>query len=329
MNSTINSMFITSAQSRAILGLSLACGIGLMATSSMGFAAIPLAATEVSMFCEVQAGGYAFDQTINVAEPFAQATACNLTTSGTYWGEPVNAHAEGYASAGFGPGIPQIGLATVSAQISTYDGKAEAIFGASTQYFFEIQPISTVPGTAPALLPVLFSAHGEGSSGRSGYGISRSQGVVNLVGNGLSYPDGYSDFYFEVVDETAYDPIDEEYLGGGFDTTKFLNLYSNSTYQVVLSASCYTWAAPVGQSAAASVGCFAQVDPFITFNQAAFDAQMGENTFRLDEYYTFVYSQNLPIPEPEPYAMMLAGLGLVGFAARRRWTFNAVSLADR
>ncbi len=67
------------------------------------------------------------------------------------------------------------------------------------------------------------------------------------------------------------------------------------------------------------MNCFAQVDPFISFDQAAFDALMGENTFRLDEYYSFVYSENLPIPEPGPYAMMLAGLGLVGFAARRRY----------
>lgn len=313
MNNEINSQYVSSGQSRAGFCLSMACGIGLMATPSISDAAIPLATTQVAKLCELKAGGYAFDQEGNVEQPFAQSTACDLTVP--------DAHAEGYASAGFGPGIPQIGLTTTSAQISTYDGIAEANFVASTQYFFEIQPIGTVPGTAPALLPVLFSAHGEGSSWRSGYGTSRSQGFANLVGNGLSYPDGYSDFYLEVDDEIAYDPIDEESLVGGFDTTKFLNLYTNSTYQVVISAACSTWAGPVGQSAAASVNCFAQVDPFISFDQAAFDAQMGADTFRLDDYYAFVYSENLPIPEPESYAMMLAGLGLVGFAARRRYRF--------
>jgi len=258
------------------------------------------------MFCEVLTElGYDSEQTINVAEPFAQATACNLTAPA--------AHAEGFASAGFGPGIPQVGLTTVSAQSSGY---SEAHFSASTLYFFEIQPVSPAPGNAPPVLPVLFSAHGEGSIWRSGPGISRSQGLVNLFGNGLSYTDGYSDFYFEVVDEILGDPIDEESLAGGFDTTKFLNLYPGSTYGVTIGAACSTWS-----GAESSVNCFTQVDPFIGFDQAAFDAQMGENTFQLDEYYTFVYSQNLPIPEPETYALMLAGLSLVGFAARRRYRF--------
>jgi hypothetical protein len=31
-----------------------------------------------------------------------------------------------------------------------------------------------------------------------------------------------------------------------------------------------------------------------------------------------LYVQAVPVPEAETYAMMLAGLGLVGFAARRR-----------
>ncbi len=33
-------------------------------------------------------------------------------------------------------------------------------------------------------------------------------------------------------------------------------------------------------------------------------------------YYT--YLNPVPIPEPETYAMMLAGLGMLGFTAKRR-----------
>ena len=41
----------------------------------------------------------------------------------------------------------------------------------------------------------------------------------------------------------------------------------------------------------------------------------GEN-----EFYGEFYTAPAPVPEPETYALMLAGLGLVGFAARRRAT---------
>lgn len=63
------------------------------------------------------------------------------------------------------------------------------------------------------------------------------------------------------------------------------------------------------------MGCSAAADPTVEFDQASFDAQMGTSTFALNEYYEFAYSANLPVPEPETYAMMLAGLGLL--SARR------------
>ena len=37
---------------------------------------------------------------------------------------------------------------------------------------------------------------------------------------------------------------------------------------------------------------------------------------------TYVTSQVAPVPEPETYAMMLAGLGLLGVMARRRKTLQ-------
>jgi hypothetical protein len=43
----------------------------------------------------------------------------------------------------------------------------------------------------------------------------------------------------------------------------------------------------------------------------AANVRWREVTLTLDQ-------QTAPIPEPETYAMMLAGLGLLGFAARRR-----------
>jgi hypothetical protein len=102
----------------------------------------------------------------------------------------------------------------------------------------------------------------------------------------------------------------------GFDSAMPVNLYANYTYSVQVYALCEATVIGTGTSV-----CSAMVDPFIGFDQATFDAQMGPNTFALDQYYQFVFSPNLPVPEPETYALMLAGLGLVGFAARRRHRF--------
>ena len=44
----------------------------------------------------------------------------------------------------------------------------------------------------------------------------------------------------------------------------------------------------------------------------------GGNDFAVDDIFFGTQSTVNPVPEPETYAMLLAGLGLLGFAARRR-----------
>jgi hypothetical protein len=56
---------------------------------------------------------------------------------------------------------------------------------------------------------------------------------------------------------------------------------------------------------------------------------LSEATFTLDPaiYYTFVSVEGVaaPIPEPETYAMLLAGLALLGFVTRKRRTTTAAA----
>jgi hypothetical protein len=267
--------------------------------------AINPAKTTVSKRCEVQAGGYDLDQYSSAFQEYDQATSCNISVSGTWQYSFVNASAEGYAHADFGPGIPQIGTATAGAEIDTYNGKSEANFVANVVYYFEIQPIKVVPDTPPTFIPVLFSARGEGYSHRVGYGLSTSYGVVHLTGDGLDFDDARFEFEAYVVDETAYDSVDEEYQEDGFEDTRHLNLPRNHTYYTVnVHASCKTWAGPVGQEASATVDCFAEVGPSsIIFDQSTFDAMMGTETFVLEEYYKFVFSENLPLQPKRPKFM--------------------------
>jgi len=291
--------------------------VAAIAGSVSVHAAVPLATTQVGKRCEVISGPYAYDQYSSPVEVFEQATACLL--------QVPNGSAQGGASAGFGPPIPQVGIATAAANVSAYEAVSEADLAASVLYHFEIQPIDpgALPGTAPGMLPVAFSASGEGAAFRSGYGLARSQGEVNLFGNGLTYPDGFFRFEASVADEIAYDPVDDEYQAASFSETRFLNLYVNDTYNVTLSAACSTWVGPVGQNAPASAGCTAQVDPHIRFDQAAFDLQMGDQTFVLDDYYRFAFSQNLPVPEPAVLPLMGAGLAAVALVIRRRREVSA------
>jgi hypothetical protein len=107
-----------------------------------------------------------------------------------------------------------------------------------------------------------------------------------------------------------YNNVSNGRRDASFNGSVPIDLYTGSEYGVQVAAACY--------AAGSSASCSAWVDPFFAFDQAAFDQQMGNDTFALNEYYQFVFSPNVPVPEPETYALMLAGLGLVGFVVRRR-----------
>lgn len=294
-----------------ISSLITAAFVGLMASPSA--MAVQLATTAVGKLCEVQATPEAFtDQLGNFPSTNAlSTTSCNLTASGstTYLGLPVNtyAHAEGSASAGFGI-LPQIGLTSVIASANSTYGSANAGFSSHVQFYLEIQPIGTLPGTAPSLIPILLSASGAGSAVASDNSLATTLGVVDIYGAGLA---GATDeFSFEKRN------LANGTWGDSFDGSVSIDLYTGSAYGVLVEAACSITS--LGSATGTSGSCSAWVDPSFAFDQASFDQQMGNDTFALNEYYQFAFSPNVPVPEPETYAMLLAGLGLVGALARRR-----------
>lgn len=300
--------------SRPVLGVAVVLATSSFLSPSPVYAApISLATTQVSKLCEVQAGGYDIDQLGNVPQPYAQATVCNISSSGTvpYTNAASSASAEGYASAGFGPGIPQVGTTSAGAQAASIYGTGKAYFSSAVQYFFEIQSINTVPGTASSLLPILFGARGEGYAqvdgiGAEGYGggFARSRLIVDLYGSPLLTETEFGFDYYQ---------SEQGNQGGSFNDTKSMNLYSNYTYTVGMAAACE--AVAIFGSAGGSARCTAWGDPSITFDQAAFDVLMGKDTYNLNEYYDIAFSANaVPIPS----AVWLFGSGLIGLIGLAR-----------
>ena len=120
---------------------------------------------------------------------------------------------------------------------------------------------------------------------------------------------------------TASEPSVMTFLNGGVDYISFL-WGSPDIYNVLTVTS--TGGAPQSFSAA-GLG-FAVTDGNQTFSQyVQFTASAGSkitsfsysNVPATDAFETANYSIT-PIPEPQTYALLLAGLGAVGFVARRR-----------
>jgi hypothetical protein len=120
---------------------------------------------------------------------------------------------------------------------------------------------------------------------------------------------------------TTTEPSTVMFIGGGVDYVSFLwgspDLYNTLT--VVTTAGDYVFsAAGLGFSVTNGDQSFSQ---YVQFQADAGTDILGlefANSPSIDAFEVANFSVTAPVPEPETYALMLAGLAAVGFIGRRR-----------
>jgi hypothetical protein len=286
--------------------------------------AVPVATTQVLHTCEVSGDDtYFFGAPLPTA---VQHTECSLDSSGTGPYGAYTEHAEGRAVADLGTTAGAIGVTTAKTLAYSDNGIAESYTYAGVSFYFHIELIGGPPVPGISAIPILMSAAGVGQAEREGYGIVDAYGLVQASGGNLDSDDARFEFRAYVVDETAFDDSNYyEDITDSFDESKSLNLLLAGVYTVTTSARCSSWVAPIGgQSEGAIARCSGWVDPMFSFDQAAFDSQMGEDTFALADYYRLVFSANIPrsppspMPVPSSIALFAAGLLALTLSRQRR-----------
>ena len=198
----------------------------------------------------------------------------------------------------FGPVIPKIGIVDTTASASAtgtdehapvgkhVGGGAEA--GGTVTYYFTVEEIRTPPATyAPK---VYFEANGSATL----QGFATGPGDFNYEGNAgavATLPDGTEwVIQGEISDLTSSSWSDEIVQSINLDLSP--NGLGNPFYEVSIAAGCYV-AAWTGADFTSWAECQAVIDPTIRFNQEAFDAQYGSDSFQLSEYYALSFSENV------------------------------------
>lgn len=203
--------------------------------------------------------------------------------------------------------------ADINATGTRFDSSSSGI--TSTTFFMGIVSLDIAPVTT-STIPVSFTASG-GVTIDGGIYSDFSGGSAFTIFNNPSDPS----FTFPTDDFSA---VVSGVGAAAFDETLSLDLalpppgeYFNILMQAGCVARVSAGGAPDDPTKTGSTSCSAFVDPAFAFDQAAFDLQMGADTFLLEDYYRIDLSDNLVIPVPAAVWLFASGLvGLIAIARR-------------
>lgn len=273
-----------------------------------------------------------------------QAGSSTLTLN---WGDSVPDypwqiaawHSTGAVTADVGQTGSQIGWVSANAQAQAlgYRGEAHASAGGQVQFAFRLSEIAPLPPGSDALwIPVKLTAQGSGEWTGDGWSTNSRMGgfgaSVDLQADDYSLLTPFPLQDFRIARDTSETtPISESFSRSvtlGMRAASLSN--PDRLYLITSTAGCgvttfgsHEGQAPEGTPLSASASCRANVDPVLSFDQAAFDADPGKygatQSFNLAEHYALEYSPNIPaVPEPANRLLMVAGLVVVGNTAMRR-----------
>lgn len=297
-----------SRQAAALLLLS-ATG-GLFAAQAT---ALPEAFTSIEVRCDGSGElSHQHDGDSSTA-PSGQSGSCDVRAEGYNQGLYYYRYeGAGDALAALGPAVPRVGSVAVSGSAfnASRFGGTSVLASAGVVFYFAIEKFGDAPFEPPTF-PIYFEARGAGSLTR--IGDENPPGVGGGVfGN-----------YLAIVQAMGVDFRIEGGAVGSDSFSRYTTLalapndpLSNPFYRVVVSAACSVdangWVPELPQQGE----CSATADPEIRFDQEAFDAAHGADSYRLADYYAVRFSENVP----EPGTASMLGLGILGVVhlARRR-----------
>jgi len=188
-------------------------------------------------------------------------------------------------------GLAEAYLSTPEVFVETYASAYDTAVSAEAKSSIDIQlkiNSDAAPPVAIDTVPVFSFVYGEADF------AGNSIGSASLTLNGPGYDNS--------VLALAPPPV-----GGRISA----DIEPDEIYTINIAASCFSVSATQGDVS----HCIAVMDPYIFFDQAALNAQLGEDSFKLSDYYSIELSSIVPIPAS--WVLFASALGWLGLVGRR------------